>query len=145
MADTICHGTEGGLMVLVLVRSWISKKALLWVLVGLGMVLGMLPDLIGAYGNIVYHDHWTLYRSAHFGAIKEVMQYVPMYWLHLYLDSLMHGPGHRWWRLGERLWLEVLLWVVNLMVILWVAKRWKRNEDQIDPRPHTAPGEKGKG
>lgn len=128
MADIICHGTEGGLMILALLRSWIARKSWPWVLVGLGLIFGMLPDLIGAYGNIVDHDHWTLYRSAHFGPIKQILQYVPMYGLHLFLDSLMHGQGHRWWRWDERMWLEILLWVVNAMVILWLVRTWKKDE-----------------
>jgi hypothetical protein len=56
------------------------------------------------------------------------MQYIPMYGLHLFLDSLMHGQGHRWWRWGERMWLEILLWVVNALVILWLVRTWKANE-----------------
>ncbi len=142
MADIVCHGTEGGLMILVLLRSWIRRRVWLWLLVGLGGFLGMVPDLIGAYGNIVYHDHWTLYRSAHFGPIKQALQYLPMYWLHLYLDSLMHGPGHRWWRIGERLWLEGFLWVVNVVVIVWLVKTWKRNEEEIRRHPAAIPAQK---
>lgn len=127
IADTICHGVQGGLMLMVWLRRWIKSKPWLWVVVFLGVFFGTLPDLIGAYGNLVDHDHWTLYRNAHFGDIKQVLQYVPMYWLHLYLDTLMHGPGHRWWRMDERLWLEVVLWMINLAIIAWLVRTWKTN------------------
>ena len=113
-------------MVLVLLRVWIRKRAWLWIIVALGVVFGALPDLIGAYGNIIEHDHWTLCRSAHFGEIKEVLQYVPMYRLHLYLDSIMHGPGQRWWKWDERLWLEIVLWIVNVIVIWWLIRSWRK-------------------
>ena len=112
-------------MLIVWLRRWIKSKVLLWVIVGLGVFFGTLPDLIGAYGNYIDHDHWTLYRNAHFGDIKGVLQYVPMYWLHLYLDTLMHGPGRRWWKYDERLWLEVTLWAVNIAVIVWLIRTWK--------------------
>ena len=117
-------------MILVLVRTWIRKERWLWSVVALGLIFGMLPDLIGAYGNIIEHDQWTLYRSAHFGAIKQVLQYVPMYSLHLYMDSLMHGPGHRWWRWDERLWLEVLLWIINMVIIAWFVGSWINTESK---------------
>lgn len=118
-------------MILIFLRTWIRRKPWLWILVGLGVFFGTLPDLIGAYGNVIKHDHWTLYRNAHFGAIKDVLQYVPMYSLHLYLDTQMHGPGHRWWRWDERLWLEVLLWIVNLVIIGWMIRSWKKNANKI--------------
>lgn len=114
-------------MILVFARTWMRRKPRLWILVGLGVFFGILPDLIGAYGNIVERDHWTLYRNAHFGAIKNILQYIPMYSLHLHLDALMHGPGHRWWRWDERLWLEVLLWVINTIVLVWIISSWRRS------------------
>ena len=125
IADTVCHGVQGGLMLVAWLRRWIKSKVLLWSIVALGVFFGTLPDLIGAYGNFIDHDHWTLYRNAHFGDIKQVLQYVPMYWLHLYLDTLMHGPGHRWWKYDERMWLEVTLWVINLLVIVWLIRTWR--------------------
>jgi len=114
-------------MVLALIRSRIGRKPWLWSVVSLGFVLGMLPDVIGAYGNIIENDNWKLYRRAHHGDIEQVLRYVPMYSLHLYLDSEMHGEGRRWWRYDERLWLEIVLWVVNVMVIVWLVKSWKAN------------------
>lgn len=100
----------------------------LWMLALIGALFGALPDLIGAYGNLILQDHWGLYHSAHHGSIAYALQYVPMYGLHLFIDSFAHGPGRRWWMWSERFWLEVLLWAVNIVVICWFFKVWKRNE-----------------
>lgn len=127
MADTLSHATQGGLLLLTPFIRRIRTRTWLWILAFVGGFFGALPDLFGAYGNFVLHDHWTLYVSAHHGALKEVFQYVPMYWLHLYLDSLMHGEHHRWWKLDERLWLEIALWILNFFFVAWYMRIWKDN------------------
>ena len=135
MADTFCHGTQGGMFVLAPLLSRIQDRTWLWILVFLGVVVGALPDLFGAYGLFILNDHWALYVNAHSGAIAGVLKYIPMYWLHLLVDSITHGEGHRWWVWNERLWLEILLWAVNGLVIWWLVKRWR--ERSFDPRSHT--------
>ncbi len=134
MADTISHATQGGLLLLAPFIHRIRKRTWLWLLAFTGAFFGALPDLLGAYGNFVLHDHWSLYASAHHGPIREILQYVPMYWLHLEVDSVMHGEHHRWWKMDERLWLEFVFWVINLMVITWYWRIWKRNRrDRYPP------------
>ncbi len=131
MSDTISHATQGGLLLIGPFIHRIRRKAWLWVLAFIGGFLGALPDLIGAYGNFIRHDHWTLYLSSHQGRIASVLQYVPMYWLHLRIDSVTHGPNHRWWIMGERLWLEIVFWTVNFVVIGWYMRIWrKRNASE---------------
>ncbi len=127
MADTLCHATEGGLMLLAPFIARIRKKIWIQVLFLTGAFFGALPDLFGAYGNIVDHDRWKLYVEAHTGPIGAVLRYVPMYWLHLYVDSYTHAKGRRWWVWNELLWLEVALWVVNIVVIAWFLRIWRRN------------------
>ncbi|HUI09347.1 MAG TPA: hypothetical protein VL221_03410 [Bacteroidota bacterium] len=127
MADTICHATQGGLLMLAPFIARIRKKAWLWTLGAVGAFFGALPDIVGAYGIIIRGDQWRLYNVAHFGKLKRILQYVPMYSLHLYVDSFTHGPGKRWWEWNERLWLEVLLWVVNGTVIALFVRIWRRN------------------
>ncbi|MGA9121399.1 MAG: hypothetical protein WB699_18675 [Bacteroidota bacterium] len=127
MADTLSHATQGGLLLLGPFIAHIRKRTVLWILAFTGGFFGALPDLIGAWGNYVEHDHWALYRSAHFGAIREILQYVPMYWLHLYVDSLMHGEGRRWWKGNERLWLEIAFWFLNFALIWWYVRIWEKN------------------
>jgi hypothetical protein len=126
MSDTFSHATQGGLLLLGPFLHRIRRKAWLFLLALVGGLFGALPDLIGAYGNFIEHDHWALYGSSHHGAIAQVLQYVPMYWLHLRIDSITHGPQHRWWILGERLWLEVVFWTLNLVVIWWYVHIWRR-------------------
>jgi len=143
MADTLCHATQGGLLMLAPFIARIRKKFWIWVLGAVGAFFGALPDIVGAYGLVVRGDGWRLYNIAHFGRLKQVLQYVPMYWLHLYVDSYTHGAGRRWWAWDERLWLEVTLWVVNGAVIALFVRIWRRNQAReealraaMDPPAH---------
>jgi hypothetical protein len=133
MADTICHATQGGLMALAPFIARTRKKVWIWTLFLTGALVGALPDLIGAYGNLIRRDHWRFYNYAHAGPMGEILRYVPMYWLHLFVDSYTHGPGKRWWIWDERLWLEVALWGVNLAVIAWFVRIWRRNLPPAEP------------
>ncbi len=126
MPDTLSHTAQGGLLLVAPFLSRIRKQTWLWMLGLAGGVFGALPDLIGAYGNIIRHDHWSLYMSAHSGRIAGILRYIPMYGLHLFLDSLGHGPGRRWWLLQERFWLEATLWLANLLVLVWMVRVWRR-------------------
>ncbi len=126
MADTVCHATQGGLLLLAPFIPRITKKAWLWTLAGTGAFFGALPDLLGAWGNFVLHDHWRLYGSAHFGSIAAVLQFVPMYGLHLAVDAITHGPGRNWWFWSERLWMDLLLWALNFLLIILYARVWRR-------------------
>ena len=128
MADTFSHATQGSLLLLAPFIKRIRRRSWIWILGFVGAFFGALPDLFGAYGNYVRHDHWALYISAHRGELKEIFQYVPMYWLHLYTDSLMHGEHHRWWRPEERLWMEVAFWILNCSLIWWYRVIWKKNQ-----------------
>jgi hypothetical protein len=112
----------------------IRRKVWILVLVLAGAFFGALPDLFGAYGNLVRHDQWKLYISAHAGSWRRILRYVPMYWLHLSVDSFTHGPGKRWWIWNERLWVEIALWVVNLAIIAWFVRIWRNNLAQDELR-----------
>ena len=105
----------------------LRRKLWIWILFLTGAFFGALPDLFGAYGNIIEHDRWKLYVAAHSGSIGEILRYVPMYWLHLYVDSFTHATGKRWWVWNELLWVEAALWVVNLAVISWFVRIWRKN------------------
>ena len=105
----------------------IRRKVWIWALALTGAFFGALPDLFGAYGNLVRHDQWKLYISAHAGHRGEILRYIPMYRLHLFVDSFTHGQGRRWWVWNERLWLEAALWGVNLAIIAWFVKIWRSN------------------
>jgi len=127
MSDTVSHGVQGALLLLGPFISRIRRRAWLWALGLTGGIFGALPDLLGAYGYFVEHDRWALYRRSHYGDIANILQYVPMYWLHLRIDSFTHGPDHRWWIMGERLWLELLFWTVNGLVLSWYIRIWRKH------------------
>ncbi len=110
-------------MVLIPVLRWIRTRKYLWAVVLLGAVFGALPDIISAYGVLILRNGWTLYVNAHEGPIAHVLQYIPMYGLHLFVDSITHGVGKRWWVASERLWLEILFWVINAFLIAWAVSR----------------------
>ena len=127
MADPLCHGTQGALMLLAPFISRIHRKVHAWGFALVGAILGMLPDLIGLYGYVFLHDHGRIYNSAHSGAIKEIIQYIPMTWLHLFFDSFMHDPDRTWEGFYVRRSLQVLLWMVNIGLIVWFVRIFKRN------------------
>ena len=137
MADTICHATQGGLLMIAPFIGRIRRKVWIWALALTGALFGALPDLFGAYGNLVRHDQWKLYMSAHAGSLEQILRYIPMYWLHLFVDSFTHGPGKRWWIWNERLWIEVALWVFNIAVIVWFTRIWRRNLHHDEVRNRT--------
>jgi hypothetical protein len=105
----------------------LRKKVVVLSLAAVGGVLGVLPDLIGLYGFAVRHDHGILYKSAHHGAVKDVLQYIPMYALHLGVDSFTHDPDIQWYGWNVRIWLQILLWFANVAVLWWFVRIWKRN------------------
>ena len=102
MPDIICHSVHGGLLVAVPFLSRLKRNKWMWSVVVLGAILGALPDLIGAHGNLVKNDHWSEYVLAHRGDVADVVKYVPMYGLHLFLDRYTHGDGIRWGGASER-------------------------------------------
>jgi hypothetical protein len=126
LADPLSHATQGALMLLAPFISRIRKKAVLLSLACMGGILGVLPDIIGLYGFVVRHDHGDLYYSAHHGAVKEMLQYIPMYSLHLGVDSLTHDPDRQWYGWNVRIWLQIVLWLVNGILICWFLGIWKQ-------------------
>lgn len=104
----------------------IRRRVTLVLLVAAGGALGVLPDLIGVYG-FVFHPGGEHYASAHEGVLKESLQYIPMYAMHLAVDSLTHDPDRQWYGWNVRVWLQVVLWAVNIALIVWFARIWRKN------------------
>jgi hypothetical protein len=126
VADPLCHATQGSLMALAPFISRIRKKTWLWTLVLAGAILGELPDLAGVYGTLVEHDFGQRYESAHTGPIRDVLQYIPMSALHLYLDSLKLEMNKHWNVWIAWICMEAVLWLMNILLIIWFTKIWKR-------------------
>ena len=127
MADPISHTTQGALMMVAPFIFRIKSKVKLWSLITIGALLGGAPDLIGWYGYRIEHDKWQLYENAHTGPISDILWYIPMSALHLYLDKVTHGLGDRWDLWSKRTMLEAALWVVNISIIILFVKIWKKN------------------
>ena len=127
MADPLSHATQGALMMLGPFIAWIRSRVLIWCLVITGGLLGVLPDLLGMYGYVVRHDDGILYHSAHHGPVKDALKYIPMYALHLAVDSLTHDPDRQWYGWNVRVWLQLVLWFVNGVVIIWFVRIWRKN------------------
>jgi hypothetical protein len=127
MADPLSHATQGALMLLAPFISRVRQESRLWMITACGGLLGLLPDLfyvcdyVGGSGN-------TLYLSAHHGAIRNVLQYVPMCALHFVVDSLTHDAGRQWYGWNVRIWLQLLLWVVNVALIVWFVRIFRRKK-----------------
>jgi hypothetical protein len=107
--------------------SRIRRRVWIWVLGTVGATLGLLPDLLGAIGILILHDRGRLYNSAHSGSIRDVIQYIPMCWLHLRLDPFMHDPELVWEGIYVRATLEVMLWLINAALIWWYIRIWRKN------------------
>jgi hypothetical protein len=107
--------------------SRIRKRIWLWILVTIGATFGVLPDLLGAYGFLIARDNGQLYVSAHSGAISNVLRFIPMSALHLAVDYLAHDNGNGWHVRNGRLWVDIVMWLVNFVVIYWFVIIWKRN------------------
>ncbi len=127
MSDPLSHATQGALMLLAPVISKLRNKIWLWLLVVLGGAMGALPDLLGLYGFAIRHDHGDLYWNAHHGLVKDALQYLPMYALHLAVDSLTHDPDRDWYGWKLRIWLQIIFWLLNGLLIAWFVRIWNAN------------------
>lgn len=127
--DTIMHGVHGALIR----YSLIPHKGYAIV----GAIEGIAPDLMGALEKLIKSDkpflkrlsdqrYWKWYEKSHLLPsellhIFALAYTFPAIGLHIYLDSFTHSEGKRWWVWNERLWLEILLWAITLILcyLIW--------------------------
>lgn len=126
--DTVNHAVSGFLM------GYIPFSQDQTIAIIIGMVCAIIaasPDLIGEYYANIKKDKYQWYNSAHSGKINAIMKWFPPWGLHTFLDKHGHGAGERWyagiwyeyfmpWRWKERMWLEVLVAFINLILIILV-------------------------
>lgn len=107
--DSIQHSFAGYLMAFV----FFSNIYLILICI----LLGAIPDLMGWLEKVVYHDPkaWSWYAKIHYEWWP--LWFIPPIGLHVFLDRLTHGPGKRWWVWKERLWLEILAWLI--LIVIW--------------------------
>jgi len=79
-------------------------------------IFGALPDIIGYAEKIIKKDNlaWSWYEKAHNEWIP--LMIIPSYGFHVLLDSFTHGEGMKWWKKDERLWMEILYWII---LVIW--------------------------
>ena len=130
MPDPLCHAAQGGILLVAPFIRAIRKKTTLWFLATIGAILGDLPDLLGAFGYLILNDRGNLYYQAHWGSIKEVLQYIPMYALHLLLDSYTHRMEDRWTLWNHWVEFEVIAWTINLSLIVLLVLIWRKMQDR---------------
>jgi len=130
MPDPLCHATQGGIMLVAPFITKIRKKRTLWILASIGAIFGDLPDLLGAFGYYLLNDHGNLYYQAHWGHIREFLQYVPMYGLHLVLDHFTHRMEDRWTLWNHWVEFELVAWAINISLIILLAMVWRRMQDR---------------
>jgi hypothetical protein len=130
--DPLAHATQGSLILLAPFIAFIRRRTWILILVLIGGVLGDLPDIIGIYGYMVPHDNGVLYESAHRGEIAEVLQYLPMYWLHTRLDYLTHDRHSYITR--NWLWVEAVVWATNILIIWGFVSLWRRRHQREEER-----------
>ena len=110
--------------------AWVRKKYVLLAIAFVGGVLGVLPDLLGVFG-MIFKRYGGLYDSAHIGPLRDQLVYIPMYALHLGVDSLTHDPDRQWYGWNVRVWLQILMWIVNIAIIVWFYRIWKKNQSEV--------------
>lgn len=105
--DTIMHGFVGYLFAFVFFSN-------VYIIL-LCILLGVLPDVIGYIEKIIKRNPtaWGWYSKIHYDWWW--LWIIPPIGLHVLLDRFTHGEGKRWWIYKERLWLEVLLWLLLLL------------------------------
>lgn len=93
--------------------------------IAVGVVTGVMagvPDIGGEIMARLGKDGYKWYDSTHKGRINKFMRWFPPWGLHTWLDSFSHGAGKRWWVWKERLWLELLIWIINIYLIILILK-----------------------
>jgi hypothetical protein len=120
--DTGCHIVQGYLVIAVPV-SIISPKA--------GIILGIISGLAAAVPDVAgeIYAHYLEkdgYKYRMYGLLHErgnlfsrMMSYIPGYYLHIMQDRFLHKPGKRWWIWKERMWYEIIAWVLNI-ILIWI-------------------------
>jgi len=103
--DILQHSVQGGL-----ITSVITNDPYI---IATGAALGALPDIIGYAEKLIFkNESWQWYLAAH--KLKWYYLWCLPYSLHIILDKFTHGDGKRWWKLKERLWLEIVGWILTL-------------------------------
>jgi len=134
--DSLNHATTGFLLGYIIFLR--NKKVAITVGI-LFSLISLVPDIGGEYMAHVNNDNYEWYNSAHNGNINSYMQYIPPWFLHTTLDKYSHGLNNRWyagiwweylipWKWKEMMWLEMTMWLVNIILIIYLFKEEKSKQ-----------------
>lgn len=87
----------------------------------IGAIIGMTPDILGAYGNVMLNDNYRLNHIAH--TWRNEMRYISPIALHLYIDELYHIPyesGGGWNYTKWPLFVAVFIIEAVITYFIWV-------------------------
>lgn len=128
--DTVNHSMHGVLMAETLRLSCDIDSAIPIIIIS--AVVGAMPDILGWLEKLIKHDEnaWTWYLKAHRLDHTNWFIYFPPSALHIWLDSFCHGENNRWWIWNEKLWMEVLSWIIT--ITLFGVLYWKHLESILN-------------
>lgn len=136
--DLINHGAQGFLSHYYISNLFVNTEVS--VLLGAtGLILGIIPDVIGEYKARVKKDNYEWYSKIHNGLIWKWYKFTIPGFLHYWEDKFTHTPGYRWyagidyditgedakfweylcpWRWRERMWVQSFSWAIILTLII---------------------------
>jgi hypothetical protein len=103
--DVLQHAAHGFLM------GYAPTGKVSWGLAG--ALIGAEPDITGAMGRLMTGGFWDVHIEVHKVKLSNFRVFSPPALLHIWLDSFTHEWGQRWWVWNERLWVEVVGWIIT--------------------------------
>ena len=104
MSLVLSHFAIGAIMTALLVHLWIPTYAYRGVVIVLGGIWGLIPDL---HGVLPWFDHWFRRLDA--------SHWADIFWFHRTMDRLEDGPGSP----------RVALTLTILLIAIIVATEWR--------------------
>ena len=119
--DTISHGIQGFALHAAVAKLLGADKTTTYTAGAIGGLIGMYPDLAGAYGKVTEHND-DIYRVAHHAPIA--ISLAPSMKLHLMVDVVFHNPGKGW---KPEAWIYETIMIVLDVVIMYYLIKWIEN------------------
>ena len=117
--DFISHGIQGFALHAAVTKLLGGDKAAVYASGAVGGLLGMYPDLAGAYGNVVKQDGYQTNYISHRTAMT--VSFTPAVRLHLFVDNIFHD-GRKGWK--PEAWIYETIMVVLDVVIMYYLVKW---------------------
>lgn len=116
--DVISHGIQGFALHAVVAKLLGADKASVYTSGAIGGLLGMYPDLAGAYGNVIERDDYVRNYISH--RSEMTISFTPAVRLHLWVDSIFHN-GRKGWK--PEAWIyETIMVVLDVFIVYYLVK-----------------------